>query len=357
MIMNRDRLYALDFLKVIATVLIVFHHYQSNTGAVFNGINFYYGRFYFGYLVEFFFVLSGFFSNKWIERVQNGLSFREFYIHRAVRLLPIVTISTIVFEVADLVFAKVAGTHYPSVTTTLWGTIITSLGMQAGWMFNNPQINGAVWYISVLLLCYAIFFAIVYFSKFLQMDNVKKAASWGFVFMICLGIGIQTYQIELPFMNNYSARGFYSFFFGVLFAEFLKNIRIDKRIICLSVASIAIITAMIVVVTAWVEEGTAYIMTFIYFPAVIVLFSSERIQKILHKKWIGTLSEISFDVYIWHSVFLVVMHIVMIKFNLSINHSYLTMTMFAVLMYIVGTISYYCIEKPINKALKKYINA
>ena len=49
---NRD--YSLDILRIAATILIVFHHYQQCTGAFFEGrLNFYNGRFYFGYIVEF----------------------------------------------------------------------------------------------------------------------------------------------------------------------------------------------------------------------------------------------------------------------------------------------------------------
>lgn len=62
-----ERNFSLDFLKIVATIGIIFHHWQQVTGAYFeNHINFYNGRFYWGYLVELFFVLSGFFCWKYI---------------------------------------------------------------------------------------------------------------------------------------------------------------------------------------------------------------------------------------------------------------------------------------------------
>ena len=54
-----ERIYPLDTLKFTAAILIVFHHFQQSTGACFSGINFYGGKFYFGNLVELFFILSG----------------------------------------------------------------------------------------------------------------------------------------------------------------------------------------------------------------------------------------------------------------------------------------------------------
>ena len=59
---GNGRLHGLDFVKVIATILIVLHHYwQVHNVYIDNGINFFNGKFYFGHLGELFFVLSGFF--------------------------------------------------------------------------------------------------------------------------------------------------------------------------------------------------------------------------------------------------------------------------------------------------------
>lgn len=53
---NRTRYGGLDFLKFVATVLIIFHHYQQGTNVQFKYINFYFGRFYFGWLAEISFI-------------------------------------------------------------------------------------------------------------------------------------------------------------------------------------------------------------------------------------------------------------------------------------------------------------
>lgn len=38
--MNAERKYGLDVIKIAATILIIFHHYQQVTGVTFDGINF-----------------------------------------------------------------------------------------------------------------------------------------------------------------------------------------------------------------------------------------------------------------------------------------------------------------------------
>lgn len=79
----KQREYSLDFIKILATVFIVFHYYQQVIGVYFDkGINFYNGKFYFGYMVELFFVLSGYFMYSYIEKIQKGVTFRKFFLKR-----------------------------------------------------------------------------------------------------------------------------------------------------------------------------------------------------------------------------------------------------------------------------------
>ena len=50
--MTNERKYSLDVLRILATVLIVFHHYGQVTGLYLEGhVNYWNGRFYFGYMV------------------------------------------------------------------------------------------------------------------------------------------------------------------------------------------------------------------------------------------------------------------------------------------------------------------
>ena len=50
----------LDVLKIVAITLIVFHHYQQVFECDLGALAFYGGEFYFGRLVELFFMVSGF---------------------------------------------------------------------------------------------------------------------------------------------------------------------------------------------------------------------------------------------------------------------------------------------------------
>ena len=219
--MKKERDYSLDFLKILATICIIFHHYQQVTGASFDHfINFWNGKFYFGYIVELFFVLSGYFMFSYIEKIEGGLSFPQFYLKRFLRLAPMLLIGAVAYEILLVSYHHIYMSSWMDITASFWGIIIDALGIQEGWVLPNPCVNNPTWYISVLLLCYILFYFIVYLSH-----RICIPKEYLFIFMIFLGMGIQTYAINLPFLNGSSARGFYAFFFGILLHETLTKIK------------------------------------------------------------------------------------------------------------------------------------
>ena len=96
--MTRRRDHSLDFLKITATLVIVLHHYERAFGTHFSALNFGNGSFYFGYMVELFFMISGFIAFSSIKKIQEGLSFDKYFSGKFMRLFPLAAISTIVFS-------------------------------------------------------------------------------------------------------------------------------------------------------------------------------------------------------------------------------------------------------------------
>lgn len=54
---QKSRFHSLNCLKFILAVVIVFHHFQQTLDVKFAHINFFHGKIYFGYAVEFFFII------------------------------------------------------------------------------------------------------------------------------------------------------------------------------------------------------------------------------------------------------------------------------------------------------------
>ena len=346
----RDREYSLDVLKILATVLIMFHHYQQLTGTVFKYINFHGGLFYFGYIVELFFLLSGYFICGYIKKIQNGLRFPEFFIRRYLRLLPLQALSAFTYFFLYMIYRYVSTGYWNGAQSDLWGTVVTALGLQVGWGFRNPLINNPTWYISVLLLCYVVFYVIVYWSS-------KKKFSWAYlcVLMILFGAWINTNSADLLFPDYKIGRGFYSFFTGILLGYVLKqNLIPAKWNKSLTILSLIIAVGFPVLVCLandlFPYGGAAYILSFLYYPALIWLFRTAPLHRFFDHAWIGTLGRISFNVYVWHTCAIMGLRSLaawgLLPFSIK---SLQMMLLFTLVMFGFGAISHFYLELPISR--------
>ena len=347
--MEKKRNYSLDFFKIIATILIVFHHYQQILSIEFGEINLYGGKFYFGYLVEFFFLISGFLMFNYIERIKEGLTFKEFFLRRIIRLMPLIIIGAISYEILLYIYPKIFGDYFYNLKPDFWGLIISMLGIQAGWTFENPMINNPMWYISVLLLCYILFYILTKISISKKYNYI-----YFYIFFIFLGLSIQKNGTDLAFFNSYTARGFYAFFFGLVFSILFNNYKIGKLIKILSIFLLIFITYLILKHYYVIEKSINYTLTFIYYPILIIIFNFDIIKRILSSKIIGKIGEISFNVYVWHGGFILLLSIINKYYSFNINFaSYKTMIIFTIILYIFGVISYYFIEKHLRNIILK----
>lgn len=346
------RIYSLDILRFIGTIFIIFHHYQQIVGMFWEkGLNFYNGTFSFGIVVEFFFILSGFFAYRYVEA--DDLAFSSFYISKMKRLLPLVLISSVVYEVL-LYISK-----YTMTTPTMlydeisvWGIVINGLGIQSGWCFKSSMIvvNNPVWYVSSLLFCYIVFFFLIYVSR-----RIKIPVTYLFIAMIFLGISIIEYHIELPFLNVSTGKGYRAFFFGIILAHILKEKAVGWKHFIVSCLIVLGMTYGLIEYYHYFENGIENLMTFIYYPSVIIMFLSKPMKKVFGFAFIKVLGEVAYDMYVWHLPMILLMYILISKntdfANLISRRE--TMYLFCVGMFIVGIISHYGIDYPIQKLLKK----
>ena len=289
----------------------------------------------------------------YIEKIKQGLNFESFFINRVKRFLPLVAIAAILYECLIYFYFRIFGEKFLEQGLNFFGTIISILGIQAGWSFENPMINNPMWYISVLILCYILFYISTKISILKKINCVYL-----YVILVFLGLSIQKNNTNLAFLNYYTARGYYSFFFGVLFSIYFNNYKIRKFVKILSIFLVIFITYSIVAHYSIVEKNINYTLTFIYYPALIIIFNIDIIKKIYSSKLITKLAETSFNVYVWHVGAILIFIIVNKGCNLNINFSsYKVMIVFTILLYIFGTISYYLIEKPLEKLIFKKLNS
>lgn len=353
-----ERKYGLDILKIMATIIIVFHHYQQITGTVFEGINFYGGKFYFGYVVELFFVISGYVIYPYVNKIrEKSLRLSEFYLNRFIRLFPMVSISAIGYELFLYIYVcRMGHEFFREWCPTLWGTVLNSLMMQCGWGFTNPEVNNPTWYISVLMLCYVLFYVLVSIARKYKFDVIYL-----FGVMVLLGVAINTYSLQLPLLNGDTYRGFYSFFWGLILRRLMPIVQEKIMKHKFFALFVGIITSVIIPLLIYkehiiVSSDINYLVTFIYYTVIICLLEMLQTNCILKCPFLKTLSEISFNVYLWHITLLIVMYIII--WNFLEGQTWflclrITMYLFTIASFICGSISYYFIEKPIVSQIEK----
>lgn len=354
---TRDR--TLDMLKVFATILIVFHHYQQDgqgiTGQTLHGlINFYGGSFSFGYIVELFFLISGICMFPYIQKIAQGLTFYQFYTRRAARLLPLMAVSGVVSALLLMAYNIIySGNEYYLGTPSLLGVVIQALGVQDGWVFANPSLNNPTWYCSVLMLCYLLFYGIVYWS-----DRAKISPLFGMAFFLLLGCAISTYGIELPFLNSSSCRGFYGFFAGVLLAALMPIIKACRHYVGISLG----IIVLFLLDFRW-ENGEMpylpFLLTFVFYPALIVFLQNfSALRFFTQAPFWGKWARITYSIFIWHFPTYLLLFLLLPLFHvdpaLVVNQT--AMIVFACVMQPIGWLSYHFMEKPFNQKMLSWFS-
>ena len=347
---KKTRAYSFDFLKLIASIIIVFLHYQQHYKADYPGINFYGGSFDFGIIVELFFILSGFFIVSYEAKVKDGLSFGTFYTKRLARLLPLLVISAVAYCTAYTLRMHLTDGSWITERVSIWNLLVTCLGIQDGWVVENPGINNPTWYISVLLLCYGVFYIVNFFARRWQIENT----SWLYALIILIGIGIKTYKVNTLFLTTHSARGYYAFFWGCILAKYMKGRAFPKKTIAAALLVSLLGLAIVVSGRSSALLGeTRYAMTFVFLPPIILLFNTDSMKKLFNSPAWGIAGRVSFDAYIWHACVFQVIDIIRLL-HLIDSESMRTvpaMLIVTALSFAIAYLSYVGIEKPIEKRL------
>lgn len=332
------RKYALDFLRIPATVIIVMHHFQQDFEARFPGyINFCGGNFSFGYLVEFFFVLSGFLMLPAVKRIYSGeVGFGTFMFRKMRRLLPMTALCALAYDAVDITAWIQSGFSQP-LRASLVMTVADILGIQGGWCFRDTVVNIPSWYVCVLLLCCVLLFLLVRLCK-----KIKCRIEYGLIAVILLGCGAFSFEFNLPFLNYASSRGYYAFFFGVLLALGMEKYSFHKPKYYI-LSGIVLLFSLFDILRG---RGDGFLIAFFISPALILLFTSPAAERIFRSKIWQTLGNIQFHVYLWQAVIIDLVY-VLGKVGLSMNalYSIKGMCAFVLFMELFGAASYFLLEK------------
>ncbi len=346
---NRKHYDLLDLYKFIAAILIICHHYQQIFGVKYAVLNFYGGRLYFGYLVELFFVISGFVAMNSLtgkQQISTDISFRTAVTkeikHKALRIYPM-TILACLFSLAVACCYKSVLGAWPGHTN--YGSprvIIESLLLVfRGWpKLELHGINNPMWYLCVLLLCYLIFYISNYICRKLKINYL--------VFIIAAYVFIEFgkyFPILKIIFSGDAKRGYEAYFLGVLLSIVIPHI---KRTGLKLPAAVFMLSG--VAILCWNMDHQRAAFLWLISPGLVMLAC--LFEDIKVPLW-NTLAGISFEMYVWHVPTFVFLQLLNDSLNLNIQYNLIMMIVLLVYITIISTVMYSCVEKKINAWIRK----
>ena len=225
-----------------------------------------------------------------------------------------------------------------------------------GWFLNqNSPYGSGAWFLDVLVLLYIIFYII---------KRIAGKRNELYIFLCSLMVIIGWYFSNQPadFMFCYekSARGYLTFFIGVLMYELYVRIGEENGkkfsyLLCSVDLVIFFVSGLYGLLTHENVFGSFRLFMSVYIiPS--VLFSSISLLSELKFLLSARIVKYMTSVYIWHA--LVLAEIELIRINMGYKWDYSNWLTFSIVMLIIAlqcVIAYYLIEKRMTKYLNKKI--
>ncbi len=337
------RFYSLDLLKFVLSILIVFHHFQQDIVVHFRYINFFDGVFNFAYCVELFFIISGFLAAM-KKKKTSSISLKDYLFQKVRRFFPMSALSVAMMILLELAYFLINGAWYHGLKPDIY-KVFNSLMMtfSGGSVLCGRGINNPLWFVSVLLKCYIIFWIILKLSEKHGFSIVYPSIA-----MISIGTAVNSYQIDLPFLNEEASRGYAAFFLGILLYELYCNVN-HKRVSVFSFLILFLCFGLGILdySTFYHYEWGTY--TFIVLPC--VLFATLLFERNCQSEVCIVLGKLSFEIYVWHASFIYLLEIIRSLYPdiMDMTDHFVLMMVFTLIVMVFAFLMYRFVEKEADR--------
>lgn len=255
---------------------------------------------------SFFFMLSGFvISYGYKDRIlQKQTEFGNFIKKRLSRLYPAYLITNII-QACFLVYEKGPVVNFKTITLNVF--MITT-----GWVDDIYPYNVSCWFISVLLLCYMIYYLICRAAR-----GNSETVFWLDIALALWGYLLLSRGWDIPFCYPHNGEGFLNFFIGCILYEIRasgsqrQNRRLAGGMFCL------LIFFLFLSFRTGFERfsgDSRFSFSFLICPAVFLLVPEMKwLQRILENRAAIRLGEISMNIFYWHMPIIVFINILTMK--------------------------------------------
>ncbi len=308
----------MGLIRLLLCVMIFIFHYTALIGPVYdvkpniiNSFFVYSSRRLGSTLPICFFVLSGYvITNGYADKIFNEqIGIIEFITKRIKRLYPAMVVSIALMTVAQMLWYYNNDEWWTNRPNDLSRVILSLSGVSVGTFFNCfDTVNGPIWYISVLMICYFLFFIahirlkstnIRFFDKSLHRE----------LGIILIGFAALHYGLNLPFLSWQCSMGYIGFFSGVILAENMEYVK-KYRVLYFSLISFPIVFGILVYYfrsNVYEVLGSEYVWLVWAMASIILII--ERL-KYIDNKVFSFLGRISFPMYIFQMPVMVLLELI-----------------------------------------------
>ncbi len=358
------KLYNIEVLRFLFSLIIVYFHIlhsnilkfttKTNVSNIYDALAINCTD---GYLiVECFFIIAGFFL---FQSFKNNRykNWHTFTLNKIARLWPVLAFSILITIFAGLLIK--------SNTTSIYTHFINMLFLQC--IGVSLDYRGINWFISPY------FWVMIFYFFILKSFNFKHAC---LIIAICayfsLVGNINYFEGEFGretiniFFNSGIMRALFGIgagYFTGLFYNSVKDLialkfNDIKSFIIISLCEISIFAFLI---KYFIFYKINYQNKLIFVIAFIILFflfliKKGCLSKLFENKYLGCLGKYSYSIYIMQQISFWILGITLWKSSVFINNIYQCLLVSILFSVIVGVLTYYLVEKPSAKYLKKKFN-
>ena len=288
---------ALEGLRVLLILVIVYFHGYPLFGSPEPGTVELYFRSYGGVLGnQGFFFLSGFLmAHRYRDRIRTGgLEFPGFLKKRLLAIYPLYFITVWVGVLLSLAWSGFDNVNFSSVTLDL-------LMLSTGWFGALTRYNSPLWFVSVLMQCYLLFYGLCYLAR-----RTRRGDIYGFVGAVLLGLAMVLGIWQFPVANVQTGQGLLGFFSGCLLYYAYQGSTAAKR--RREALAGALLLAGALALAAWKGmkvldggNGAMLFYTWLFAPGILLLcLECRAVIRVLGSRAFRWLGSLSLSIFMWH---------------------------------------------------------
>ena len=302
--------------------------------------------------MAFMLMISGFQLVAQYQRIADGkVRFSDYLKKRIYRLFPLTVISTVVMVIGLVLHSSLIGEAWYGTAVNGRYIVENLLNIQA-WGNTVHTLNGPLWYVSVYFFCCILYFALIRLGEKINTRYIIMATP------IVIGIFFGDKNMDKLLLNADMCRGYIGFFAGVLLAYVAGKLS-EKQMRIYAVAALLCYAVFRDYCEEAIFSGNMLdqvlpAICFLFAPILLLLYSSEKLDRIVGNKVFAGLGKVSYGLYVWNFPFYLWMavwgNVFGWKVPYGLDYMYWIMPMIQIL---IAVLTYNFVEKPIYKCLNK----